>query len=196
MLDTEVIPPDKLSFEYGLKGLNKKFLKDKNPAKVGKIGPYEISHSISEPEEGHHHQRVHTFMVHHEGQPVGYANFAERPPQKLGHIKIGTHLKNQSAPRFLHRGKDSFVPNLASRVYEFAAGHLDLPIVSDSTQSPGGKSIWAGIARKNPVVAIDRYAWKPTEITNYDPGNPEHVQKVYGPTRESDAWVLLHKPKK
>ncbi len=183
-------------------------------SKAGEIGPYEVFHSKRTevlPGVGYGKGRKenttvhHAFVVHHEGKPVGFVPFKELEPGDFRHIGkkfVGKYLTTGAAPRFEHRGDISFVDNLPSRVYELAARHLDLPIVSDKTQSPGGRNIWRNIARQGTVSAVNRHAsgWDipgvVTNIPDYNPDDPEHEKHVYGETRDKDSWVLIHKPEK
>lgn len=175
-------------------------LKDLPSKMIGKLGPYDVhyikQHMPSSVEtEKHPGYTYHHFIVQHNDEPVGYASFSQNTiPNTFGTTRLPSYMEYSQTPRFKsqHSGKRALVKHLPSLVYKMAAKHTGLPIVSGQEQSPGGKNLWANLARHGHVVAAHTMNGQQFE---YNPDLKSHEQEVYEPKDESGRhWVLIHNP--
>lgn len=155
------------------------------------IGSYTLHHAPPTEDWGQH-----SILVTYRKKPVGHVSFTVRKNTKIGDLQIPRHLDPTEIPRFLiaHSGKRAPVRQLASKVYMATTKHFGMPILSGSTQTPGGKSIWDGISRlsKN-VLAVNADTYK--QIPNYDPD--KHNDEVYDTENSRGInWTLIHHPGK
>jgi hypothetical protein len=164
--------------------------------KVTDIGSYELHHVPSEftsPSSGRIYRRHH-YVVKHKSKPIGVVDFSEEEPVKIGSEQLERHLSAQG-PTFhpKHTGRRSEVPHLASRVYQTAAQHLNMPIVSGARQSRGGQNLWANLARMGRVRMISQRGVE--RIDKYNPDNPEHVAMAYPRLGQTGHYrYLVHHP--
>jgi hypothetical protein len=153
------------------------------------LGPYTLYHAPPATEWPQH-----SVLVKHGKQVVGHVGFTVRKNTSLGGMQIARHLDATEMPRFLraHSGNRAKIPHLASQVYIAAAKHFGMPVLSGSQQTPGGQSVWHGIAKlTGNVKAINIDTHK--EIPNYNPR--KHDREVYDTENSRGAnWTLMHDP--
>lgn len=166
--------------------------------KIGNIGPYEVHHVPSEyiGSQGDIF-RTHHIMVTHRNKPIGAVNFSEEPAYATKTFELPAHIVAQG-PIFVprHSGSRSNIHALPSRVYQMVAKHFNMPIVSGFTQSRGGQSVWANLAKIGKVSAINTHTGE--KISHYIPDNPEHVSAAYPQTdrgqQSGHYWFMMHHP--
>lgn len=155
------------------------------------LGPYTLYHAPPSGSWGDH-----SVLVKLGKQVVGHVGFKVRKDTTLGGMQISRHLDATELPRFLraHSGNRAKIPHLASQVYMATAKHFGMPVLSGSQQTPGGQSVWHGIAKlTGNVTAVNIDTRK--QIPNYDPS--KHDREVYDPENGRGAnWTFVHTPQK
>jgi len=153
------------------------------------LGPYTLYHAPPTNTWGDH-----SILVKHGKQVVGHIGFKVRKDTPLGGMEISRHLDATELPRFLraHSGGRGKIPHLASQVYMATAKHFGMPVLSGSQQTPGGQSVWHGIAKlTGNVKAVNTDTGK--LIQNYNP--KKHDVEVYDPENARGAnWTFIHEP--
>lgn len=158
-------------------------------ADIGMIGPYSIR--IKSFKSGT--LPMHTAVIHHEGVPVGSMSFHRfEKPMTDGKPHQAPYLRVTGIPRILssHTGRKGKVPNLAALVYSAVSNHFQLPLISDSTHSPGAKNLWTNLSKIGKVSALHSRTGE--TIDNYDP--EKHDETVYR-GNQAHNWLLVHHPK-
>lgn len=165
------------------------------PTHIGNIGPYRVHKQRQVTEYGGNRRHtVYNFTVSHRNKKVGLVRFSERANATVGDIEFPRHITSEDLPRFLrsHSGGRSLVRDLPARVYELASNHLNVPIVSGSLHTLGGKNIWDNLAKTGSVSASNVDTRE--IIHRYNPD--EHAGKVYDDENTRGAnWSLIYKPK-
>ena len=185
-LDIELAKQASRTKRYGLE----------EPTHIGDIGPYTVHKQRQVTDYGGNRRHtVYNFTVNHGRKKVGLLRFSEREKATVGDIELPRHITTEDLPRFLrsHSGGRSLVRDLPTRAYELASNHLNIPIVSGSLQTLGGKNIWDKLAKTGLVTASNVDTRE--IIQRYDPN--EHAGKVYDDENTRGAnWSLIYRPKK
>jgi hypothetical protein len=183
-LDSDALFHDRM---FAVRRTEKESGKQHKP--FARIGSYTLHHASPSASWGEH-----SILVKHGKNPVGHLSVKIRKGSRLGDMELDQHLDATEMPRFLraHTGSRAKVPHLASRVYMQVAKHFGMPIVSGGQQTPGGQSVWHGIAKLGTVSAINADTRK--HIEKYNP--EQHAAEVYDPEHGRGAnWSLVYNPK-
>lgn len=148
------------------------------PKSLGKIGPYHLVHV---PEDSNGRKEYGIVHVFHKKTHVGYLPFEKF---RRGQIQINGPSIKQG-----HRGTKARVRDLMPKVYMRIADRLNVSILSDVVQSPGGASVWKRLAATRPLQVRGHPLANPRIRGTYNP--IKHERHVYG-KKGSNYQLLLH----